>query len=78
MEMEDLKMASKNAKVVKVCTGFFSLSEAEKEEVIQIINEYLKETSTEKKASIVRTFNRASGLSMDLGPTGSRCPCCGK
>ena len=66
---------SKSKNVRYVCRGYLRLSEAEKKEMIRIINDH-NEKEERVKLADVRTFNEACGL--DLGPVSSVCPCCGR
>lgn len=60
----------------KVKSGYTELSDAERQDVINFINEYEKSGSLGK----VNLSKRArETFSKSLGPTGSNnCPCCGK
>ncbi len=59
-----------------VLRGYFALSEAEKREVEDAIDQYRRAGSTEKKASIRKTFGSQGRITM--GPVSTGCPCCGR
>lgn len=67
-------------RAAQVFRGWLELSQEEKQEVINAINEFLNATPQGKATLQARTLNEATAtFSFDTGPTGSRsCPCCGR
>ncbi len=66
-------MVTPNAK--RVLQGFFNLSQAEQDEVIQEVIKYQRATATQKPQ--ISEEYRAKGR-VHLGPTQTTCVCCGK
>lgn len=65
-----------NRKVNKVMHGYTSLSNDERNMLIDEINNYNKQSYTEKTYINERL---EKSIRLDLGPTGDNfCPCCGK
>lgn len=59
-----------------VVRGFTRLSDSQRREFIQQINEYM-EGNYERKALIASAAQRDM-LRVDMGPLSGGCPCCGK
>lgn len=59
----------------KVLAGFARLATADRDEVIQRMNEFLNAGQTGKK-DLCAAFEKSAGVVM--GPIGSGCPCCGR
>lgn len=69
-----------NKKTAHVLQGFLSLSDEEKKEIIEQIEEYKKYPYLTKD-SIEKSLNENFGMeshSISLGPSPNSCPCCGK
>lgn len=70
-------MANVNIEMVRVLTGFTTLSYEQRVEVLNQINDYQENPDYEKRAMLIENFSLRAGV--DLGPTNQGlCPCCGK
>ena len=59
-----------------VLQGFFDLSDPDKQEVGDLIDQYRRAIGAEKKASVRETFESHGRITM--GPVSTGCPCCGR
>lgn len=66
-----------NIKILKILKGYVVLSEREKVEFVQSINEYIKSDGDYQNR--MKNYLKTTFYNEDLGPTHSnQCPCCGK
>ncbi len=66
-----------NNKTKQVIRGWLNLTEEEKEEFNNILNDYEGKTYTFEKKSFVEEIEK-SVVGIVLGPTEGSCPCCGR
>ncbi len=70
-------MADVNRRMVSVLRGFASLDYKERTEVLRQIQQYQTDIDSQKRASLLKAFEKRAGVV--LGPTGGGgCPCCGR
>lgn len=66
-------------KAARVMTGFLALSDAEKQEVVDEINRYVREKPDAIKSIGSIEFEKRARARVLVGPVATGgCPCCGK
>ncbi|MDA8503802.1 hypothetical protein NNO02_15235 [Citrobacter sp. Awk 2] len=72
-------MSDKAKRVLAIWT---SLTEAEREEAVELINEFQNANEKRKEEIAMESFNESASLrkstTMNFGPLGGGCPYCGK
>lgn len=63
--------------VARVLRGYASLTTAQQDEFVRLVNDYINGPNAVRDRVIKEALNKS--VRMDVGPTGiGNCPCCGR